>query len=110
MTLWIIGILLILVVVLLWLHHDKQANATDAARRAANAAITITSSTATKGDINVNLDAIGTVTPVYTVSITSQVTGPVTEVHFKEGQLVHKGELLLEIDSRPFRATLLQAQ
>jgi len=109
-TLWIIGIVLVLIVVLIWVHHDKKSAATDAARRAASAAITITSSTATKGDINVYLDAIGTVTPVYTVSITSQVTGPVTEVHFKEGQLVHKGDLLLEIDSRPFRATLLQAQ
>jgi multidrug efflux system membrane fusion protein len=109
-TLWIIGIVLVLIVVLIWMHHDKKSAATDAARRAANASITITTSTATKGDINIYLDAIGTVTPVYTVSLTSQVTGPVTEVHFKEGQLVHKGDLLLEIDSRPFRATLLQAQ
>jgi multidrug efflux system membrane fusion protein len=58
----------------------------------------------------VYVDAIGTVTPVYTSSITSQVNGIVTEVHYKEGQLVRKGDPLIDIDSRPYRATLLQAQ
>jgi membrane fusion protein, multidrug efflux system len=71
---------------------------------------TITTATANKGDIGVYLNAIGTVTPVYTDSITSQVTGVVVAVHFKEGQLVKKGSPLVDIDSRPFRATLLQAQ
>ncbi len=56
------------------------------------------------------MDAIGTVTPVYTSSITSQVNGIVTAVHFTEGQLVRKGDPLIEIDSRPYRATLTQAQ
>ncbi len=63
-----------------------------------------------KGDIGVYLDAIGTVTPVYTASITSQVNGLVVAVHYKEGQLVNKGDPLVDIDSRPYRATLLQAQ
>jgi multidrug efflux system membrane fusion protein len=58
----------------------------------------------------VYLDAIGTVTPVYTSSITSQVNGIVTEVHFKEGQIVRKGDPLIDIDARPYQATLLQAQ
>ena len=71
---------------------------------------TITTATANKGDIGVYLHAIGTVTPVYTDSITSQVTGVVVAVHFKEGQVVKKGDPLVDIDSRPFRATLLQAQ
>ncbi len=72
--------------------------------------VTITSATAQKGDIGVYLDAIGTVTPVYTNLITSQVTGQVVAVHFKEGQVVRKGDPLVDIDSAPFRATLLQAQ
>ena len=63
-----------------------------------------------KGDIGVYLDAIGTVTPVYTDSITSQVNGLVVAVHYKEGQRVNKGDPLIDIDSRPYRATLLQAQ
>ncbi len=72
--------------------------------------MTLTVATARKGNIGVYLDAIGTVTPVYTASITSQVTGPVIAVHFKEGQIVRKGDPLVDIDPRPFEATLLQAQ
>ena len=70
----------------------------------------ITTATAQKGNIGIYLDSIGTVTPVYTDSITSQVNGLVISVQFKEGQRVHKGDPLIDIDSRPYRATLLQAQ
>lgn len=72
--------------------------------------VTLTTATAQKGDIGVYLDAIGTVTPVYTASITSQVAGQIVAVHYREGQLVHKGEPLIDIDDRSYRATLLQAQ
>jgi multidrug efflux system membrane fusion protein len=72
--------------------------------------VTLTTATAFKGNIGVYLDSIGTVTPVYTASITSQVTGPVVAVHFTEGQIVSKGAPLIDIDPRPFQATLLQAQ
>jgi len=71
---------------------------------------TVVTATAQQGDIGVYLEAIGTVTPVYTATITSQVNGIVTAVHYKEGQLVHKGDPLIDIDSRSYRATLLQAQ
>ena len=72
--------------------------------------MTVTTVTAQKGDIGSYLDAIGTVTPVYTSSITSQVNGIVTAVHYKEGQIVRQGDPLIDIDSRPYRATLMQAQ
>jgi multidrug efflux system membrane fusion protein len=72
--------------------------------------IAMTTSTATKGDIGIYLQSIGTVTPVHTASITSQVSGRVEEVHFQEGQRVLKGDPLIDIDARPYRATLLQAQ
>jgi multidrug efflux system membrane fusion protein len=70
----------------------------------------VTTSAAKKGDIPVYLEAIGTVTPVYTASVTSQVAGLVVGVHYKEGQHVEKGDPLVDVDSRPYRATLLQAQ
>jgi multidrug efflux system membrane fusion protein len=70
---------------------------------------TVTAVTAQKGDIGVFLDAIGTVTPVYTAQITSQVTGLIVAVHYEQGQRVQKGDPLIDIDSRPFRATLMQA-
>ncbi len=72
--------------------------------------VTLTAVTAQKGDIGVYLDAIGTVTPVYTASITSQVAGQIVAVHYREGQLVRKGDPLIDIDDRSYRATLLQAQ
>jgi multidrug efflux system membrane fusion protein len=72
--------------------------------------VTITTGTAQQGNIGVYIDAIGTVTPVYTASIYSQVTGPVMSVSYTEGQIVTKGSPLVEIDPRPFEATLLQAQ
>jgi membrane fusion protein, multidrug efflux system len=109
-VLWIvIGIVLLLVVVLavalIWRHDDSKKKV-----KAAPAKITITSATAKQGNIGVYLDEIGTVTPVYTDSITSQVNGLVVAVHYKEGQLVSKGDPLIDIDARPYRATLLQAE
>jgi len=80
------------------------------APKPAPAGITIATATAQKGDIGVYLDAIGTVTPVYTDLITSQVSGQVIAVPYQEGQLVRKGDPLIEINSAPYRATLLQAQ
>jgi len=106
----IVAVILILAALLIWRHHEATEAAAAAARRAAAVGITVTTASAKTGDINVYLDAIGTVTPVYTNSITSQVNGLVVAVGFKEGQLVRKGEPLIEIDSRPYRATLLQAQ
>jgi multidrug efflux system membrane fusion protein len=73
-------------------------------------AVTVTTAVAKKGDIGVYLEAIGTVTPVYTTSVTSQVTGLVMAVHYTEGQVVQKGDPLIDIDPRPFEAQLAQAQ
>jgi multidrug efflux system membrane fusion protein len=91
-------------------HHDAPQKAPTGRRGAAGGTVAVTAATAKQGSIGVYVDAIGTVTPVYTSSITSQVNGIVTEVHFREGQMVRKGDPLIEIDSRPYRATLLQAQ
>ncbi len=95
-------------------HHDtttKNAGGGGGGRRGAGGGpVTLTTATATKGNIGVYLEAIGTVTPVYTASITSQVTGPVIAVHFTEGQTVRKGDSLIDIDPRPFQATLMQTE
>ena len=105
----IIWILLLLVVVvaavLVWRHYEAAKKPKPAPPK-----ITITTATAKTGNIGVYLEAIGTVTPVYTDSITSQVNGLVVAVHYTEGQLVSKGDPLIDIDARPYRATLLQAQ
>jgi membrane fusion protein, multidrug efflux system len=97
--------------ILFWfvLHkHDDSKNAK--APRGGGGPVAVTTVTAQKGDIGNYLDGIGTVTPVYTSSVTSQVNGIVTAVYYKEGQIVHKGDPLIDIDARPYQATLVQAQ
>ncbi len=101
----IVSLLLLVLAVVLWRQHEDAKKAKPAPPK-----INIATETAQKGDIGVYLNEIGTVTPVYTDSITSQVNGLVVAVHFKEGQMVKKGDALIDIDSRPYRATLLQAQ
>jgi membrane fusion protein, multidrug efflux system len=65
---------------------------------------------ATKGNIKVFVTGLGAVTPIYTVTLNSRVTGELMKVQFKEGQLVQKGDLLLEIDPRPYEVQLEQAE
>lgn len=79
-------------------------------RGAGGGPVTLTTATATKGNLGVYLQAIGTVTPVFTDSITSQVTGLITAVHYREGQFVHRGDPLVDVDPSTYQAQLLQAQ
>lgn len=105
-------LLLMLVVAALAVAAALIARSRSKARGAAPppTAVTVTTATAKTGDIAVRLESIGTVTPVHTASVTSQVSGMVVAVFFQEGQRVEKGDALIDIDARPYRATLLQAQ
>jgi multidrug efflux system membrane fusion protein len=111
--LWTCVILLLLLVVIgILVIHSNNAKAA-AAKRALAAkkpSVTISAATATKGQIGIYLDAIGTVTPVYTTSITAQASGVLAAVHYSEGQSVKKGDALIDIDPRPYQAQLLQAE
>jgi membrane fusion protein, multidrug efflux system len=62
------------------------------------------------GQIDETLVGLGTVTPLATITVQTQINGELTEVGFQEGQLVHKGDFLAQIDSRPFEAALHLAQ
>ncbi len=92
------------------LRHKEEQKAPAQGRRGVSGPVSITTATAQKGSIGVYLEAIGTVTPVYTDAITSQVTGQISQVHYKEGQFVKRGDPLIDINSAPFRAQLLEAQ
>jgi multidrug efflux system membrane fusion protein len=107
---WVVILLAFGGVFYLVLHHHDDAAAIGPAGRRSGGVVPVTTAAARKGEIGVYVDAIGTVTPVYTASITSQVSGIVTAVHFTEGQMVQKGTPLIEIDARSFAATLAQAQ
>jgi len=111
LIIWGIVILASLVIFFLaFRHHDESKSSSTPSRRGATGPVTVVTATAQKGNIGVYLEAIGTVTPVYTDSITSEVTGLVNQVHYQEGQLVRKGQPLIDIDPRPFEAQLLQAE
>ena len=62
------------------------------------------------GNLGVYIEAIGTVTPVYTVTVASRVVGQLMSVNYREGQMVHKGDLLAVIDPRPYASVVAQAE
>jgi membrane fusion protein, multidrug efflux system len=96
----------------LYFRH-RQAAADAAAKAKASQqphAVPIVAATARKGDIGVYIEALGAVTPVYTVNITSRVQGQVMNVYYREGQMVRKGDPLLEIDPRPYQAAFTQVE
>jgi membrane fusion protein, multidrug efflux system len=106
---WLIVAILLLFGLFL-LHHFTQSPSQPAGGRAQQGNAAITAGQSRGGDMGVYVNALGTVTPTYTVTVYSQITGRVMEVHYREGQMVHKGEPLIDIDPRPYQATLNQAR
>jgi len=88
----------------------EPSGATKGGRGDASRPTPVVAMPARKGSIDVYLNALGTVTPRNTVTIRSRVDGQLMQVLFKEGQVVKAGDLLAEIDPRPFQVMLEQAQ
>jgi multidrug efflux system membrane fusion protein len=65
---------------------------------------------ARKGEMDVRFTGLGTVTTLDTVTVRSRVDGQLMKLGFREGQMVHKGDLLVELDARPFQVQLMQAE
>jgi membrane fusion protein, multidrug efflux system len=106
-------ILLLLVIggVVWWSRQQSAPQQQGGAGGGRNAApMSIVPETVGKGDIGININALGTVTSLATVTIRSQISGYLMKIDFKEGDEVKKGDLLAEIDSRPYEATLAQAK
>ncbi|MBV8789513.1 MAG: MdtA/MuxA family multidrug efflux RND transporter periplasmic adaptor subunit, partial [Mycobacterium sp.] len=119
---------LVVVGVVLWLWHPwggpgSGASAPGAASGArtgrfgrgganamANMAQPVHVAAATQGEMPVVLTALGTVTPLATVTVKTQINGQLVEVAFKEGQSVEKGDFLAQIDPRPYQVALAQAE
>lgn len=112
--LWITAAIVVVIVLAFLLLHSSSKKAATAqaakAKTAANRPIPVVAAKARVGDIGVYLTGLGTVTAVNTVTVRSRVDGQLIRVAFQEGQLVHAGDLLAEIDPRPFQVQLLQAE
>lgn len=108
----IIGLVLAFVFYLAFRKHDDESQAAQqkTSKKGFGGPVTINTVTAKQGDIGVYLNAIGTVTPVYTSVITSQVSGLISTVHYKEAQVVRKGDPLIDVDPRTYQAQLEQAE
>jgi multidrug efflux system membrane fusion protein len=73
-------------------------------------AIPVVGARATKGSIGVYFTGLGAVTPIYTVEVKSRVDGQLMKIFYKEGDVVHQGEPLVEVDPRPYQVQLEQAE
>ncbi len=87
-----------------------QSSNARAAKPAAPRGIPVVAATARIGDLGVYQTGLGTVTAINTVTVRSRVDGQLVRVAYREGQFVHQGDLLVQIDARPFEVQLLQAE
>jgi membrane fusion protein, multidrug efflux system len=110
---WAAGLAVLAVVIYLVARpssHPAAADRGKSASKNAPRAIPVTGAAARTGDLGVYLNGLGTVTALNTVTVRSRVDGQLVRVAFQEGQYVHQGDLLAEIDPRPFQVQLIQAQ
>jgi membrane fusion protein, multidrug efflux system len=104
---WIGALALAALVVFAWRAVVQER--ADAAKRKAPASIAVDAAVVTHADVPIYLSGLGTVQAFYTVTVTARVDGELQKIGFTEGQTVHKGDLLAEIDPRPNQAAYEQA-
>jgi membrane fusion protein, multidrug efflux system len=107
---WIIGIVVLVILIILGLRYRAAQTAVPTGRFGAGGPLAVGVAKVGTGDVPITINALGTVTPLATVTVHPQINGPLVKITFTEGQIVKAGELLALIDPRPFQAALDQAQ
>lgn len=107
--LWVVALIVVGLAILIGVRTYITSQAAKAKPKAPPPT-PVVAAAAHAGDIPVYFTGLGAVTPIYTVTIKSRVDGQITNVYYKEGQTVRKGEPLVEIDPRPFLVQLTQAE
>lgn len=108
---WIVVILVLGIGGLVYYRKQQAAEAAAKTKAAmANRSVPITTAPVTTGAIGIYINALGTVTSVYTATMTTRVDGLIVSVNYVEGQMVHKGDVLVQIDPRPYQAAQTQAE
>jgi multidrug efflux system membrane fusion protein len=105
---WIFLLVLLIVAGIAWWTRQEAKPPAGSSRE--TAAMSIVPAVVGKGDIGINLNALGTVTSLATVTVRTQISGYLMKIDFTEGQDIKKGGLLAEIDPRPYEAALAQAK
>jgi multidrug efflux system membrane fusion protein len=107
---WLIGLVVLIGLIVWVIHHRLTSHARPAFFAGMGGPLPVSVAKVTTADVPVIIDALGTVTPLSTVTVRPQVTGPIVKIAFREGQTIEKGGLLAEIDPRPYQAALDQAR
>jgi len=109
---WLFWVLLVLAIigVGVWYYPKPENQPKTAGRNQFGGPTPVGVATVQKGDMPVTLTGLGTVTPLATVTVKTQINGYLVTVAFQEGQMVKKGDFLAQIDPRPYQVALEQAE
>nr|WP_321983189.1 efflux RND transporter periplasmic adaptor subunit [uncultured Lichenicoccus sp.] len=102
--------LLLSAILVWWFAVGRNASAPPAGHAAAAAGQPVGAATVATGALPVTLSGLGTVTPLATITVQTQINGQLLSVGFHEGQIVQKGDFLAQIDPRPYQAAVEQDQ
>ena len=106
---WLVGALILLAIGYFW-YSRRQAAETAAASKMIRPAVPVSAARTTRGNLDLYLNGIGTVTPFNTTTVKSRVDGAIQKIDYTEGQNVKAGDLLIQIDPRPYQVQLTQAE
>jgi multidrug efflux system membrane fusion protein len=109
-ALWLLLVLLVAAGTVYWIVQRSDKEPVRSGRMQSTGPMPVGTAVVEKGDMPVTLSALGTVTPLATVTVKTQINGQLIEVGYKEGQMVKKGDFLAQIDPRPYRVALAQAE